>query len=234
MTDLARKLSPGFCRSLPTAVRADNQAATISGLGAVYYREGDPGTEYWLWQDVVERIRPGAFDSQLGADVRSFFNHDPNRILGRTSAGTLKLSLNAEGLLYEVTPPNSEASVVESVTRKDVTGSSFMFIPTRTVWEEIRDAQSVLYIRWIEEVELWEVGPVAFPAYSATTAETQRDAAGATIATRYQQWLTQHVDVARRDWGKEFFDQSARSKIRRRMAQAAEVDLHFRASKQRS
>lgn len=228
------KNQPGFTRSMPTLKRAGNSPATISGLGAVYYREGDAGSEYWLWDDVVERIRPGAFDSQLAADVRSFFNHNPDRILGRTTAKTLAISVDANGLLYSVEPPDTEdgRSVIAAVERGDVTGSSFMFIPTRTVWEEIkREGEPHLYIRWIEEVELWEVGPVAFPAYSSTTAEVQRDAAGANVASRYQQWLTRHVEQARSEWADEFDEHVSRSQHRQRMARVVEVDLHLRASR---
>ena len=37
----------------------------IKGYAAVYYREGDKGTEYALWDDLFERILPGAFDEAI-------------------------------------------------------------------------------------------------------------------------------------------------------------------------
>ncbi len=52
------------CRSLRrglAGVKVDRRAddkSSIKGLAAVYYREGEPGTEYWLWDDMVERIMP--------------------------------------------------------------------------------------------------------------------------------------------------------------------------------
>ncbi len=38
--------------------RAKEEGAPIKGLASVFYREGNPDTEYWLWSDMVERIMP--------------------------------------------------------------------------------------------------------------------------------------------------------------------------------
>lgn len=170
---------------------------TIVGYGAVFYNADDPGTEYWLWDDFVERIMPGAFDRALQEDdVRSAFNHNMDLILGRTTAGTLKLSVDAIGLQYEVTPPASRADVVEAIERGDVTGSSFMFIPTSVSWRTEKIDKTYIDIREINEVELWEVGPVAFPAYDSTTSEL-RVAAGDAAADRDERELRTR-DVAKR------------------------------------
>ena len=79
----------------------------------MFYRDGDPGTEYELWSDAesraVERILPSAFDSIDGMDVRALFNHDANHVLGRTSSGSLTLRVTDEGLYYE-TEPRDRAS----------------------------------------------------------------------------------------------------------------------------
>ena len=56
-----------------------------------------------------ERIKPGAFtDSLANDDIRALFNHDPNWLLGRSSAGTLRLSLDSVGLRYEIDPPETQ------------------------------------------------------------------------------------------------------------------------------
>lgn len=169
---IARRCLPPVAARLAVA-RRDDGPSTITGYGAVFYREGDEGTEFRLWADIVERIRPGAFDRAIREDdVRSFFNHDPNWVLGRNRAGTLRLSVDQVGLRYEIDAPDTQAvrdHVISPIERGDLDGSSFMFIPRRVTWEEVSDGEQALVIRWIEEVELWEVGPVVFPAYESTT-----------------------------------------------------------------
>jgi uncharacterized protein len=160
--------------SIPQVVPAARSDAptVIKGYGAVFYSPSNPGTEYQIWDDFVERVVPGCFDRAIREDdVRSFFNHDENHILGRNKAGTLKISVDRTGLIFEVTPPANSigASVIESVRRRDVTGSSFMFLPRSVVWRE----EDNVVIRELHDVELWEVGPVVFPAYRASTSEAR-------------------------------------------------------------
>ncbi len=129
---------------------------------------------YHLWGNVYERIMPGAFDKAVKEnDVRACFNHDGNLILGRTKSGTLLLTLDSLGLRYEIDAPDTQLvrdQVLSPIERGDVSGSSFMFIPRKVNWvEETRDDGIVLEFREIEDVELWEVGPVTFPAYESTT-----------------------------------------------------------------
>lgn len=141
---------------------------TIDGYAAVYYQDGQDATQYMLYEDLAERILPGAFDRALKEDdVRALFNHDANQVLGRTSAGTCKLSIDATGLRYAIEPPATQIArdVVTTLRRGDVSGSSFSFIPTDVSWRE----QDGLCIREIRAVQLFDVGPVTFPAYEATT-----------------------------------------------------------------
>ena len=168
-----------------TAARLENRAEglpTITGLAAVYY-DGSPGTEYCLWDDgevrIVERILPGTFDAAAASDdVRALFNHDPNQLLGRTAAGTLRLELRGEGLGYVIDPPDTPAArtVIEAVRRGDLTGSSFSFDVTAQRWDE-RQAEGgrVEIVREVLGVRLYDVGPVTFPAYSGTSAQARYD-----------------------------------------------------------
>lgn len=155
--------------------RADGKEV-IRGIAPIYYREGDAGTEFPLWRGVVERVRLGAAKGAIGADVRSFFNHDPSLILGRTKAGTLALRETDKGLEYEVTPPDTQAGrdVIQSIRRGDVDGSSFMFRVKKESWEVLDDQKGD--VRWLEELEIFEVGPVSMPAYKASPAGIGRDA----------------------------------------------------------
>lgn len=160
-------------RYLPSAaarveVRGDENHPRIVGHAAVYY-DGTSETEYRIWDDLVERIMPGAFDRALeeGDDARALFNHDPSQILGRVSAGTLSLSSEDRGLAYDIDPPDTTVGhdVVTSVRRGDLQGSSFAFAVTD---QEFRTEDGV-DIREITGVELYDVGPVTYPAYESTT-----------------------------------------------------------------
>ena len=95
-----------FIATSVAAVRAtkrEDGKPIIAGYGAVFY-DGTPETEYKLWDDMVERIMPGAFDRAISEkhDVRGLFNHDPNHVLGRTKSGTMKLSVDSKGLADEI------------------------------------------------------------------------------------------------------------------------------------
>src|SRR5262249_51643078 len=149
-------------------------ATPISGYGAVFF-DGTPRTEYVLLDDgqgpqVVERMDKKAFDRAIRgeADVRSLYNHNHDWILGRTTSGTLRISVDGIGLLYEVTPPDSAFGdhVREIVRRGDVNGSSFAFWPVDEVWS--REGQRAIVT--VTNVRLIELGPVSWPAYHGTTA----------------------------------------------------------------
>ena len=155
--------------------RAQGSSA-IKGTAAVYYRDGLAGTEYWLWDDMVERILPGAFDRAIkdNHDARGLFNHDPNNLLGRVSAKTLELSTNSDGLQYWIPFDKNDPDhrrVAAKIDRGDVTGSSFAFIARSVTWEEHKlDDGQWLYVRNITDVDLYDVGPVTWPAYEGTAA----------------------------------------------------------------
>ena len=112
-----------------------------------------------------EKISPNAFDSVLKDDVRALFNHDPNYILGRTTSGTLSLSVDERGLKYNFTAPDTSygRDLMVSLERGDVSQSSFGFIVESDSWDEDEEGRT---IRTIEKVgRLLDVSPVTYPAY---------------------------------------------------------------------
>lgn len=125
----------------------------------------------------VEEIAPGAFDGVLTQDVRGLFNHNPTYLLGRLPNGTLRLSVDARGLRYEIDPPDTQTVrdlVLTPLARGDMTGSSFTMRVAEDEWRQEGD----LIVRTIRRIsELRDVGPVAFPAYpDATAAQRSLDA----------------------------------------------------------
>lgn len=123
-----------------------------------------------IWEKFREKIAPGAFTETIkDSDTRALKNHDPNLILGRTSSGTLRLVENKTGLKFEIDMPNTSTGldVLEEVRRGDITGCSFAFTVDEDSWKYLEDGSVE---RTINKVgELFDVGPVTYPAYPDTT-----------------------------------------------------------------
>ena len=157
-------------RILPTRtieLRESENGNRLTGYGAVFYRDGDPSTEFELWEGVVERIMPGAFDKAVSEDdVRGMYNH--RELLARTSSGTMRLSIDDVGLRYDIDIPNTTLGrdLTEHIRRGDVNGSSFAFNITDETWRK----EDNINIREIRGVRLFDTGPVDFPAYEGTSA----------------------------------------------------------------
>lgn len=145
----------------------------LVGYAAVFFREDDPATQYELRPGLVERIERGAFARAIveGHDVRALFNHDANQVLGRVP-DTLSLVEDAIGLRYTIVLPDTQLGrdLAALVARGDITGSSFSFMVRAKRDDKLVDGTRV----WtLLDVDLYDVGPVTFPAYEATTAETR-------------------------------------------------------------
>jgi HK97 family phage prohead protease len=119
----------------------------------------------------IETIKPGAFTESLAGnpDVRCLFNHDENCILGRTTAGTLRLKEDSVGLFYECDLGNQTyaTDLYESIKRGDVTQSSFGFYCLLDNWVPTGDSTQVL--REVLKADVFDCSPVVFPAYTQST-----------------------------------------------------------------
>jgi HK97 family phage prohead protease len=151
--------------------RADGKKV-ITGYAAVFFDPANSGTQYELSRNTQERISSRAFDAALASDgdVIAAFNHNPERVLGRRSSGTLRLSKDAVGLRYEVdvNPEDPEAmSVVAKIKRGDLRGSSFAFRVADGGQRWANEGEQ--RVRMLENVHLYDVGPVTNPAYGAST-----------------------------------------------------------------
>ncbi len=115
-----------------------------------------------------EEVAPGAFKRAIKEqqDVRALWNHDSNLVLGRTKANTLQLREDDEGLAVEISPPQAQWAndMMESVRRGDVDQMSFQFNVIKDEW---RTEEGEMRRRLID-VDLRDVSPVTFPAYTET------------------------------------------------------------------
>ncbi|EKN4012909.1 HK97 family phage prohead protease, partial [Yersinia enterocolitica] len=115
-----------------------------------------------------EIIKPGAFDDVLGNDVRGLFNHDPNFILGRSSANTLTLSVDERGLQYNIVAPDTQTIrdlVIAPMLRGDITQSSFAFSVARDGESWYEDEEGIVIREISKFSRLYDVSPVTYAAY---------------------------------------------------------------------
>lgn len=164
----------------------------MTGYAAVFYRAGEPGTEYELWPGFIERVMPGCFDRALSErqDVRGLVNHDSNQVIGRFLSGTMRLSVDQIGLRYEIDLPDTTAGrdIAISVDRGDISGSSFAFLDVETTY--VRGENGAPDYRELRDVNVFDVGPVTYPAYEATTTGI-RSADAETLKREFDAWAAQ-------------------------------------------
>jgi HK97 family phage prohead protease len=154
-----------------------------------------------------ERIMPGAFKRILSTnpDVVCLFNHDQNAVLGRTTAGTLRLREDSKGLAFECDLPNTQAGreTYESVQRGDLNGCSFAFKlgpDMDSLQEEEVEDDSIRgavkrkirqVVRTIRDfANLFDTSIVTNPAYPGTSVDTRNLAVAAEMRSR--------IDAARK------------------------------------
>jgi len=155
-------------RYVVAEVRAtDGTSPKIAGHAALFNsRSQDLG-------GFVEIIASGAFDACLASspDILCLFNHDINAVpLGRTTSGTLRVSVDSVGLAYECDPADTTLGrdLLTSLARKDVRGSSFGFYCLEDTWD--LDRENDILLRTVLKAEVFDVSPVTNPAYLETDA----------------------------------------------------------------
>lgn len=157
-------------------IRSDDQEKRhIVGHAAVFNQiAGDE--RYFL-----EQVAPGAFSESIGKDdIRALWNHNPDYVLGRNTAGTLKLSEDEVGLAVEIDPPDTQFArdLMTSISRGDISQMSFGFKVLKQEWDEEKN------LRTLKQVELWDVSPVTYPFYEGTdVALRSRDEAKQSVKT---------------------------------------------------
>ena len=152
MSNERRNTDEGF------ELRSTDSGMTAVGYAAVFASPTDIG-------GFTEEVGRSAFDKTLQeADVLGLFNHEMDQLLGRSSAGTLRLAKDERGLSYEIDLPDTTLGrdVGVLLGRGDLKGSSFGFRVMKDTWEGTH--------RTLQEVALRDVGPVTMPAYEDSSA----------------------------------------------------------------
>lgn len=158
---------------------ADDDSGRLHFTGrAVVYGQASADLGGWS-----ELIQPGAATRTLAAkpDVRFLINHDQNKLLARTTSGTLQLTEDDEGVLVDSDMANVSYArdLAVLLERGDTSQMSFGFWVTRDEWS------GNLHIVHEFDLDGGDVSVVTFPAYPQTSAELRSAAAGqlSSIAT---------------------------------------------------
>lgn len=166
---------------------ASSEKRYIEGYASV----SNAPTVIWYFEEVIAK---GAFTRVLEEleaglqDVRSLFNHDANYVLGRTARpgfpATLILREDSKGLWTETEAPalgeNPNAdTVLSNIKRGAVTGMSFAFTVKKQEWEFFDSPDgTTMDRRTITEIgDLYDIGPVTYPAYEQTSVGVRAKAA---------------------------------------------------------
>jgi hypothetical protein len=158
---------------------------TIVGYGAVFNSESRNLGGF------IETVHPKAFDEVLSSkpDVLGLYNHDKNKLLARSSNGSLKLSVDGYGLRYEMSLPATRDAedVATMVKERLVTGSSFAFAVKKNAGDIWSTDEKGMKRREIRSIGLLEdVGPVVRPAYDASSVVVSRRALEIALGENYR------------------------------------------------
>lgn len=169
---------------MTTTVRAEDDGNTLVGYAAVFNK----WAEIDSWEGRFrERLAPGAFKKTLaerGKQVKVLFNHGMDPSIGDKPLGKPSvMEEDGRGLKVEVPLDDTSYNAdIKALLRSGaLDGMSFRMTVVKDEWDKM---DSDLPERTIQEVRLYEFGPVTFPAYSATKAGVRAHAPQAFEAWR--------------------------------------------------
>jgi HK97 family phage prohead protease len=158
------------CRAAPFELRSEDtgDGFTLEGYGAVF---GNPvRIDSWegLFDEVISR---GAFAKTISERKPVLqFDHGRDAATGSVPIGAVEVLREDRHGLFVRAKMHDNARVEpirQAIASGAIDGMSFRFRVIREEWDDSEDRDVPL--RTINEVELFELGPVVFPAYEATT-----------------------------------------------------------------
>lgn len=152
------------------------ESVTIEGYVNAVERNSKPLNERGV--TFIERIAAGAFKRAIARakDIRILLNHNSNRDLGGLSDGNLELEEDSIGLRARATITDPE--VVADAKRGDLVGWSFGFEDVDDGVKQLRDEETGLPLRKVNDLSLYEVSLLnrkKSPAYAGTLVSVRDD-----------------------------------------------------------
>jgi len=149
-------------RYFQSEVRGSEEGRDIDGTAAVFNKRSQ--NLGWFVEVIDER----AFDGCDMTDVIACRNHDPDKVMARTTNKSLDLSVDKDGLHYRFAAPNTTVGndTLEDIRTGLIDKSSFAFTVEKDSWETLDDGTELRTILKIPK--LYDVAPVTSPAYLQT------------------------------------------------------------------
>lgn len=169
---LVRALRPG----IELRSEGKDEPPVLFGHFAVFNRWTE--IDSWFEGNFMERIAPGAFKKtfkEQRQSMRLLLNHGRDPEIGDKPIGAIKvLREDDEGGYYEADLFDGLSQLVLDGLRADQYGASFRFRVVREEFNEdpgtSEDNPKGIAERTIKEMQVFEFGPVTFPAYSEASA----------------------------------------------------------------
>lgn len=167
---------PRLClRAVEFRATEQGDGRTLEGYAAVF----DTPTRIDSWEGKFdEEIAKGAFAKTIKERSPVLqFDHGHDMRTGSVPIGAIEqLKEDATGLFVRARLFDNQVvePIRQAIEGGAIDGMSFRFRVTREEWNEEPD----IPVRTIREVELFELGPVVFPAYEATSVGVRSILAG--------------------------------------------------------
>lgn len=149
--------------------QADGDGLSLEGYAAVF---NQPTRIHDLFGEFDEVIAPGAFRRTIGqkgaSGIRLQFDHGHHPLIGSIPLGSIdELQEDSRGLHVRASLTDNwlVQPVRDAIRDGAVDGMSFRFRVVREETDESVEPE----LRTVKEVELFELGPVVWPAYEQTT-----------------------------------------------------------------
>lgn len=158
----------GLVRHVDFRVAKSDDGLTLDGYGAVFNQWTDIEDHMGVYR---ERIAAGAFKRTLGQRMPILqFDHGSHPLIGSIPLGKISsISEDDHGLRVKARLSDNwlVQPVRDAIRDGGISGMSFRFRILDEEWSKSRT--DGVDERTIKEVELYEVGPVVFPAYEQTS-----------------------------------------------------------------
>lgn len=150
----------------------NGQNMAISGIATVFNQPSIKG-------DLTEYIDQNALNGVDLSNVLLLYSHDFSNILAREDSGTLKTSIQPDGLHFNAQLPDTQLGhdTYTNILNGNIRGMSFGFkiAPGGDSWSVNSQGNTIHTIHQIDQV--FELSLTPIPAYTETSVQVQRDLA---------------------------------------------------------